>query len=447
MRHRFRLFALISGLSFVALPSMAFGQGRPHAQLPPCQKGGGQIVNNGTLTLKNCIVAGNHLNHVDGAGILNDGTLTLVNVTIKDNNARGGDGGGINNQGTLTGTHVRFVGNSTPKGDGGGLYNEGVAVLRKSKFVGNTAAGGDGGGLYNNNDLTLKGVTLRNNSASGGDGGGIYNGDFVRLEGRKHHSAITTLVGNSAKGGDGGGLYNADATVQSLDAMIMSNSAFDGGGIFSEGGRVEAQDTGIVKNTVTDDGAGLYLDGASSLCCGELDGRNAYAANVTIAGNRAAKDGGGIFNNDSTVQIEAMTVADNHAAGGPGGGIVFGATGGTTELKGDILARNTPANCEVATPLTDDGFNLETGKSCGLKAGTDLTNVGSNVKLGRLAKIGRFLWGEPLLPGSRAIDAWPMKACTKGTNAPRLESDEVDTRRPKGSACDIGAFELKAGTK
>ena len=49
-----------------------------------------------------------------------------------------------------------------------------------------------------------------------------------------------------------------------------------------------------------------------------------------------------------------------------------------------------------------------------------------------------------LLADSRAIDAIPAEDCTDTGGIPIMEDQRGETR-PSGSACDIGAYELKQG--
>lgn len=439
--------------------------------LPQCAKG--RIDNIGTATYRDCIVSGNSQIEKDGGGIINSGKLTLINVTIENNSTSIGNGGGIyNDGGQLIGNNVTFVDNSAPEGKGGALFNAaGTVWLKNSTFKANSAAAGAGGAVYNqgrlsnerrNNarrtqkgpgSITLKGDTLTGNSAAGGDGGAIYNDvGTVIIEGTSGHAAVTTISGNTVNNaeaaGDGGGIYNNGGTVEIRDAVIVRNNAGNGGGLFDNSGTTAVQDSAIVVNGATTDGGGVYLSSGSSLCCGVLDGTNQYSANLTVARNTAGRNGGGIYNDGGSVSLEEATIGDN-SAGGLGGGIANGGAAGTDELQGVILARNKPANCNLGTSLADDGYNLDTGNSCrftNARGGPLLINV-SKPKLDGLKRVGRFLWGEKLLRGSPAIDVIPVDNCTvtsEGGN--RLASDEFDTARPQGAACDVGAYEKPAAS-
>jgi predicted outer membrane repeat protein len=99
---------------------------------------GGDILNQGTLTLSGCTVSGGHAGYHDwgngglGGGISNFGTLTLTTCTVSGNSAA--DGGGIYNGGTLTVSRSTVSGNSATDG-GGGIYDYPGSALTVSDTV------------------------------------------------------------------------------------------------------------------------------------------------------------------------------------------------------------------------------------------------------------------------------------------------------------------------
>src|SRR5205807_2031620 len=116
------------------------------------------------------------------------------------------------------------------------------------------------------------------------------------------------------------------------------------------------------------------------------------------------------------------------------GGIVDG--GGTTTVANTILAANSaPSGANCATTgggvLASAGHNIESANTCGLGP-SDRT--GTDPLLGPLDANGGPTRTLALLAGSPAIDGGDASRC-----------DAVDQRRvarPKGAACDIGAYEL-----
>jgi hypothetical protein len=104
---------------------------------------GGGISNNGTLTVSNCTISGNHASLV-GGGLTNSNgrTVTLTNCTLSGNTADDSisDGGAIFNLGTMIMNNCTLAGNSS--GDGGGaLANSGGMVVMRNCTIPGTAPG------------------------------------------------------------------------------------------------------------------------------------------------------------------------------------------------------------------------------------------------------------------------------------------------------------------
>jgi hypothetical protein len=141
---------------------------------------GAGIFNNGTLTVKNSTISGNHAlsdRGTGGGGIYNSGKATINNSTISGNSASAGgiseaaEGGGIGNDGTLT------INNSTVSGNGasshyGKAYGGGIsgsATLQNS-IVANSPSGGNCGG-----NMTSKGYNLSSDGTCNFNGPGDLN--------------------------------------------------------------------------------------------------------------------------------------------------------------------------------------------------------------------------------------------------------------------------------
>ena len=99
---------------------------------------GGDILNQGTLTLSGCTVSGGHAGYYDwgnggyGGGICNYGTMTLSGCTVSGDSAA--DGGGIFNGGTMTVSRSTVSGNSATDG-GAGIYNYNGCALTISDAI------------------------------------------------------------------------------------------------------------------------------------------------------------------------------------------------------------------------------------------------------------------------------------------------------------------------
>ncbi|MBI1763870.1 MAG: right-handed parallel beta-helix repeat-containing protein, partial [Acidobacteria bacterium] len=127
--------------------------------------GGGGICNQGTLTVRECLVSNSSAdNH--GGGILNTNLLTVVNSTIA-NNQDTADIGGIDSHGTATISNSTITGNS-----GSGIAGESGAILLTvtNCTITNNAAGGFGGGIFKNSGIgNIKGTIVAGNTAGLGD--------------------------------------------------------------------------------------------------------------------------------------------------------------------------------------------------------------------------------------------------------------------------------------
>ncbi|HKZ86912.1 MAG TPA: choice-of-anchor Q domain-containing protein [Anaerolineae bacterium] len=241
---------------------------------------------------------------------------------------------------------------------------------------------------------------------------------FHILGGNVTITGVTIKGGNV--GGDGGALYNKGTLTLSGSTLSDNKAGARGGGIFNTG-------------TVT-------------------------LTNVTISGNTAKTDGGGLFNGGaaSSVTLNNVTVSANTAdsdgnGSGNGGGV--SRSSGTIGVKNTLIAGNndnsgTTKHHDCSGSLISQGYNL-IGQSTGCSGFTDGVNgdhVGiavPDLKLGSLADNGGTTFTHALLAGSPAIDAGNPDAPGSGGDACAL-TDQRGAFRPRGRACDIGAFEAGA---
>ncbi len=172
-----------------------------------------------------------------GAGISNNGTLTVKNSTISGNHAlsdRGTGGGGIYNSGKATINNSTISGNSasadgfTSAGAvGGGIYNSGKATINNSTISGNSASAGgiseaaEGGGIGNDGTLTINNSTVSGNGASShygkAYGGGISGSATLQ----------NSIVANSPSGGNCGGNMTSKGYNLSSDGTCNFNGPGD----------------------------------------------------------------------------------------------------------------------------------------------------------------------------------------------------------------------------
>ena len=98
-------------------------------------------------------------------------------------------------------------------------------------------------------------------------------------------------------------------------------------------------------------------------------------------------------------------------------------------------------NCGGLAPITDLGYNIDTGSSCGFSAPNhSLSNT--QPQLDALASNGGSTQTMALPAGSPAVDAIPTS--TPGCAG---TTDQRGIARPQGNGCDIGAYELVATSR
>jgi hypothetical protein len=187
--------------------------------------GGGGLLNNGTLTISNCVVSGNYALQ-QGGGIANNGNLVVSNSLFSGNTSEYYDGGAIFNHGTLTVSYSSFSSNNAYYGSGGAIANDGAsASVNTSALFGNyqSSIAGGGGGIFNYaGALTVTNCTITGNSTfdlDGSVGGGIevYGGTLS--------VSNSTIAGNNADAGGGIGTPFG-GTIQTRNSIIAANTAF-----------------------------------------------------------------------------------------------------------------------------------------------------------------------------------------------------------------------------
>jgi hypothetical protein len=260
------------------------------------------------LTVSNSFIFSNSADF--GAGIFNDGvnggsaTLTVIASTFSEN-AAVTSGGGIFNDGASGGSARLAVSSSAFGGNlassGGGIYNNGtssgsaILSVSTSTFNGNSAALDSGGGIVNdgsssgNATLMVVASTLRDNSANN-FGGGIYNNGTSSGSATLTVSASTLSTNSAAEFAGGGGIFNdgrlGSAALMVSASTLSGNSAEDGGGIVNDQGTLEIGDT-ILNAGV----AGSNLRNFS----GTVTSRG-YNLSSDDAGGGAGTEPGGLLN-------------------------------------------------------------------------------------------------------------------------------------------------------
>lgn len=267
--------------------------------------------------------------------------------------------------------------------------------------------------------VQINGVTIQNGNSGASSGGGIRNESAAAL------TLANVTVMNNTTLGNGGGIYNLGVLAVTDSAVLTNTSTL----------------------TNTGGGGGIYTN----------TGGTAALINVTLSGNQAKNNGGGILSR-GTLMLNNVTLTNNTADSdasntGDGGGMRRGA--GTVNLKNTIIAGNfdnsgATKRSDCSGTLVSQGYNLlGNNTGCNLSPTTgDLIGTSSspiNPLLGPLQNNGGSTFTHGLLPGSPAIDAGSPASPGAGGNA-CAATDQRGVSRPQGPVCDIGAYETSALT-
>jgi CSLREA domain-containing protein len=330
-------------------------------------------------------------------------------------------------------TKLEIRGGDNPSqfdGSGGGILSDADVTLLRSKLTANAAVD-DGGGISiregSGASLSItKSEVTRN--VTGDDGGGIaVEEDFDGASTGRLVITRSKITRNEAENNFGGGVF-VQRPVRIVKATIDRNRAVNAAGLGIEtAGSAVIKDTSVTRN-VAGASAGM-----------EVYETPARLTNVTIAGNRAVEDGGGLVAyTSSVIRLNAVTIAENIAdtdedGGNEGGGILV--DDASVRLDNTLLADNRlgalPDTCSGAG-FASGGHNLadKQAASCALKAGKqDLLNKPAGI--GNLGRNGGPTETVPLKGNSNAIG----KA---GADAPARDQRGVKRKDP-----DIGAFERR----
>jgi CSLREA domain-containing protein len=370
------------------------GSGYGLGPLPVITDSAGLTIDGQSADIK---INGNYSNTLSFAVLVfrvgSDAGLNLNNLTVTQGN------GGVFNEGTLTVHNATFSGNY-----GGGIHNSGTATVNDSTFSGNYN-GDSGGGIHNSGELMVNDTTFSGNY-----------GDYY-----------------------GGGIMNEAGTLEVSSSTFSNNSAPNvGGGIMIAAGTATVNSSTFSGNDGGGSGGGIFAAGIGTLV---------EVSNSTFSGNSAAY-GGGISTWDGTLEVSNSTISGNSAVYG-GGGID---NSDTARLQNTIVANNTSGdtgteNCSPYTGITDGGYNLDSGNTCGFSAvNHSLSGVtASELMLGPLQDNGGPTETMALLDGSKAIDQGKAFGATTDQRGQTRPSDILDIpNATDGDASDIGAFEALA---
>jgi hypothetical protein len=415
------------------------------------------VVNSGvTLTLKNItLMRGYNPDSAGGAGVRNNGHLVLDRVTIHSMVDSAFDGGGISTIGPVEITNSTLYNNKAT--NAGAIVANGSAAIvdiKSSRLYENAATGtgqnqGLGGALYAYNGAHFKVETsdIYSNDARR-DGGAIF------IAASSQATIKTSLIRDNEAESNGGGVYSK-GTVNVSDSQVLRNRADYAGGLGNETGTLTVTNSWISGNSANVAGGGGIASG--------FGGATLNLSHVTVSGNIATGDAGGIENGKGTAILTNVTISGNTSSSGGGmwnlfggtavlynvtfiGNRAFGATSGGgignskdpdthLHLKNVLIAKSKEGgNCsftgQFSKPPDAVEASLSTDGTCNFGAGSD--NV--KLKFGPLETNGGKTLTHRNFPGSPAINS--------GMFDQFITNDQRGVLRPQGGIFDVGAVEF-----
>lgn len=270
--------------------------------------------------------------------------------------------------------------------------------------------------------VIVQGVTLTGGSSAAG--GAILAEGLESLTVRE-----SSLTGNNAS--ERGGAISANTSLTVVDSSITGDSADRGGAI-----SIRLSPLTLLRSTVSSNIAAFGSGGALELVDELGSGVVATVIDSTLVSNFSWVAGGAIAAGEKDkLAIRYSTITGNSAHSGGGGGVAGSPLTGVT-LEGAILSGDAPNECAGISSVTTLAANIVFGaSSCPFLGPPPL---GADPKLGALSANGGL--GATLAPlrGSPAVNAG-------GASCPTSEAvDERKVARPRGVACDLGAFESLA---
>jgi len=293
----------------------------------------------------------------------------------------------------------------------------------------------DGGGIDRVFEIigtaSISGMTIRHGaaiSAGSPNFGSNFLGGLVENVSTLTLSNCTLEGGRANAGGDiwsgGVGTLTIDrCTISGGEAVDLGITNAAGGGLSLSGGTTVITNSTISGNWTAGSGGAM-----------DLQGGIVTLSNVTVSSNTAGS-AGGISSNGAVLTLAHVTLANNVGFPGAVEHYSFDGSRKVTAVN-SVFANGLYGNCQSNGPgfnFVSQGGNVESGTDCQFTLGTDHQNA--DARLGPLVDNGGSTQTHALLAGSDAINAATSAGCTA--------ADQRGTARPKGPACDSGAFELE----
>ncbi len=212
--------------------------------------GGGVIIGNSTVEIKNCEIINNTGQHSAGGMFINNGDVSIKDSRINKNTA-GGNGGAI---WAYSSSNLKLynceIAENYSKGTAGAIYAYPNATLfiYNSRVNDNKGESYGAGVYYRESSGALVNCIIDGNSSTSDNGGGgllLYGGCDVRV--------VSTTITNNDIQGPGGGVYRKSGT----NTLFLYNSIISGNSQISGSSDVDAasgQPALTLKATIAGDG-------------------------------------------------------------------------------------------------------------------------------------------------------------------------------------------------
>lgn len=228
----------------------------------------------------------------------------------------------------------------------------------------------EGGGIYNDGYLEITTSSISNNSALAAEtntwGGGIYHrGKTLKIT----DSEITNNTAYYVGGGIACSMSPTSPTIQLNRTKISNNMVkVTGGGLYFLLGSVpnltfHLKDCTIEDNEAGTYGGGVFIDGGNSWTC-EISGNKIK--------NNKANYGGGLYLNNSTVEMHNDSILDNKAVYG-GGGICLAGYNVVFTMKDRLTIRGNTARNGGGLYAGETSYTVST--SFTMEGGTISDNI------------------------------------------------------------------------
>lgn len=350
-------------------------------------------------------------------------TVTLEDITIT-NGRTGARGGAVHvDSGDLN--LVDAVVKDSWAGDaGGGIYiSDGNVSISSSQVKDNTAGRSGGAGLYftsstNEHTLDIEEWSSFSGNVASQDGGALrVAGGIVAIN-------QSSFSDNQADEGGVIEIWNGSLTVE--NTTMSTNRAREGGAINAGADSdyttsVSITHVTMADNTADERGASIALTGSQAT----LSIGNTIISGETAADVNHCHPGVSEY---SVIAWETNRISDGSCPLPP-----------PTEDEADTTSQAVPVVDSLAAFLAAEEFRafhaVDTEESTDEH---DLNLAAQDVQLGQ-PRTWRGVVYYPLQQGSNAIDTADQEFCESLRDP---DVDLIETSRPQGEGCDIGAFEV-----